>query len=434
MLINFLNSFQISCQIFFNYKNILGLSISIILLISFTGCSSSKKFTDEDYNYNSTAKFSSPYSPYIKVLLDNKSESKNVTLESTVVLSSEGKRIAIINEGNTLYANIEGDKVIINIGDKSFISETFKIVTKERDVFLSYNRKNYRGAIKFFSAGSKLVIVNELPLEDYLKGVLPLEMPVGKRNENNEALKAMAIAARTYSFSKMNKNNKTFDVYLDVRDQVYGGVQAEKEITNKIIDETNGLILTYDDKPAQVFYSASCGGHTENSKNVFGKYDIPYLEGVKDGDEPYCSIMPNFEWTEEYTEGKFLAMLLKAGEIKNINYTIDDIEIESRFESGRVNELKISLDSDENDDEEIILKGNSIRSIIRRTNGGILRSTMIEIEMDDDDIVFNGKGNGHGVGLCQWGTLSLSHEGTDFKEILSHYFRGTEIKPISYDK
>ena len=125
---------------------------------------------------------------------------------------------------------------------------------------------------------------------------------------------------------------------------------------------------------------------------------------------------------------------LPAGKIKNVNYTIDDMEIESRFISGRVNELKISLESDENDDIEIILKGNSIRSIIRRTNGGILRSTMIEIEMDDDDIVFNGKGNGHGVGLCQWGTLSLSHEGTDFKEILSHYFRGTEIKPISYDK
>lgn len=431
MLINFLNSFQISRQSIFIYKYTLCLSISFLLLISFTGCSSSKKFTDEDYNYNSTTKFKSLN---IKVLLDDKPESKNITLGSTVVLSSVDKRIAIVNEGNTLYVNIEGDKVIINIGDNSFTSESFKIETKERNVFLSYNKKSYRGAIKFFSNGSKLIIVNELPLEDYLKGVLPLEMPIGKGNENNEALKAMAVAARTYSFNKMNKNNKTFDVYLDVRDQVYGGVAAEKALTNKIIDETRGLILTYNDNPAQVFYSASCGGHTENSKNVFGKYDIPYLEGVKDGDEPYCSIMPNFEWTEEYSEDKFLAMLLKAGEIKNINYTIDDMEIESRFISGRVNELKISLESDENDDIEIILKGNSIRSIIRRTNGGILRSTMIEIEMDDDDIVFNGKGNGHGVGLCQWGTLSLSHEGTDFKEILSHYFRGTEIKPISYDK
>ena len=109
------------------------------------------------------------------------------------------------------------------------------------------------------------------------------------------------------------------------------------------------------------------------------------------------------------------------------------MEIVSRFVSGRVNELKISLESDENDDKEIILKGNRIRNIIRRANGGILRSTMIEVEMDDD-IVINGKGNGHGVGLCQWGTLYLSHEGTDFKEILYHYFQGTEIKPISYDK
>ncbi len=432
MLINFLNSFQNSHQSLFNYKYILRLSISFLLLIFFVGCSSSKKFNDEDYNYNSTAKFKSPD---IKVLLDDKPGSNSITLESTVVLSSADKRIAIVNKGNTLYANIEGDKVIINIGDNSFTSKFFKIETKERDVFLSYKGKSYRGAIKFFSDGSKLVIVNELPLEDYLKGVLPLEMPIGKGNENNEALKAMAVTARTYSFSKMNKNNKTFDVYLDVRDQVYGGVQAEKALTNKIIDETSGLILTYDDKPALVFYSASGGGHTENIKNVFGNYDIPYLRGVNDGDKPYGSIMPNFEWTEEYTERKFLTMLLNAGKIKNINYTIDDIEIESRFASGRVNELKISLESDENDDKEIILKGNRIRSIIRRANGGILKSTMIEIEMDDDkNIEINGKGNGHGVGLSQWGAIYLSREGTDYKEILSHYFPGTEINPISYDK
>ncbi|HED07324.1 MAG TPA: SpoIID/LytB domain-containing protein [Ignavibacteria bacterium] len=431
MLINFLNSFQISRQRFFTYKYILFFSIPFLLLISFAGCSSSKKFSDEDYNYNSTAKFKSPD---IKVLLDDKPKTKNITLGSNVVLSSADKRIAIVNEGNTLYANIDGDKVIITIGDNSFTSESFKIETKDRNTFLSYNGKSYRGAIKFFSDGSKLIIINELPLEDYLKGVLPLEMPIGKGDENVEALKAMAVTARTYSFSKMNKNNKTFDVYLDVRDQVYGGVKAEKALTNKIIDETKGLILTYDGKPAIVFYSASGGGYTENYKNVFGNFDIPYLRGVKDGDKPYGSIMPNFEWTEKYTEGKFLSMLLNAGKIKNVNYTIDDIEIVSRFASGRVNELKISLESDENGDKEIILKGNRIRSIIRRANGGILRSTMIEIEMDDDkNIEITGKGNGHGVGLSQWGAIYLSHEGTDYKEILSHYFPGTEIKPISYD-
>ena len=93
------------------------------------------------------------------------------------------------------------------------------------------------------------------------------------------------------------------------------------------------------------------------------------------------------------------------------------------------------MESDENDDKEIILRGNRIRSIIRRANGGILRSTMIDIEMDDDkNIKINGKGNGHGVGLCQWGAIYLSREGTDYKEILSHYFPGTEIKPILYDK
>ncbi len=433
MLINFLNSFHFSNLGLSVPKNIFGLSVSLLLLFTIAGCSSSKKFSDEDYNYNTTVNFKSPN---IKVLLDDKPVSKSLTLGSAVVLSSAEKRIAVVNKGNTLNINIEGGKVIVNIRNNSFESESFKIETKSRDKFLRYNGKSYRGAIKFLSDGSKLIVINELPLEDYLKGVLPLEMPTGRGDENVQALKAMAVTARTYSFNRMNKTKGTFDVYLDVRDQVYGGVRAEKSLTNKIIDETKGQILTYDDKPALVFYSASGGGYTENAKNVFGsKYDVPYLRGVEDGDEPYDLIMPNFEWTEKYTESKFLNMLYKAGKIKNVNYTIDDIEIESRFASGRVNELKINLESDENDDVEIILKGNRIRSVIRRANGGILKSTMIEIEMDDDkNIVIKGKGNGHGVGLSQWGAIYLSREGTNYKEILSHYFPGTEIKSISYDK
>ena len=412
-------------------KNFINYTYTLLFFSLIIGCSSSKKFNDEDYNYITSSKFSSPD---IKILLDENPRSKSLTLESTVILSSNGRNIAIINEGNSIKIGIDGDEISMKIGNKSFNSELFKIETKEKNTFLKYNGKRYRGAIKIIIDGKRPVVINELPLEDYLRGVLPLEMPLGKGNENVEALKAMAVAARTYSFRKMNKS-KTFDVYLDVRDQVYGGVEAERALTNKIIDFTHGLVITYDDKPAQIFYSASCGGHTENSKNVFGNYDIPYLEGVVDGnDEPYCSIMPNFEWEEEYSEANFLSMLKNAGQITNTNYNIDEINIESRFKSGRVNELKINLESDDNDDKEIVLKGNRIRSIIRRSNGGILKSTMFDIEFDGDNIVFNGKGNGHGVGLCQWGSLYLSHEGTDYKEILSHYFPGTEIKPITYDK
>jgi len=405
-------------------------SFFLFLIISFFGCSSSKRFNDDDYNYPSSSKINSPN---IGVLLDD-SKSDRIILESNVILYSAEKSLAVVNSGNTISVSANGDEITISIAGKNFTSEYFKLGTKEKNSIIFYKGKKFRGQLKILTDGSKIYLVNELPLEDYLRGVLPLEMPIGKDDENYEALKAMAVAARTYSLSKMNKNNKTFDVFMDTRDQVYGGIEVEKDITNKLIDETAGLILTYNDIPAQVFYSASCGGYTENSKNVFGNYDIPYLEGVKDGDEPYCSIMPGFEWTEKYSTDKILSFLLNAGKIKNLNYEIENINIESRFSSGRVNELKFELTSDDNDNEDIKLNGNNIRSIIRRSNGGILKSTMFNINFDGDTIEINGKGNGHGVGLCQWGTIYLSHEGTDYKEILSHYFPGAEINPIDYDK
>ena len=405
-------------------------SFFLFLIISFFGCSSSKRFNDDDYNYPSSSKINSPN---IGVLLDD-SKSDRIILESNVILYSAEKSLAVVNSGNTISVSANGDEITISIAGKNFTSEYFKLGTKEKNSIIFYKGKKFRGQLKILTDGSKIYLVNELLLEDYLRGVLPLEMPIGKDDENYEALKAMTVAARTYSLSKMNKNNKTFDVFMDTRDQVYGGVEVEKEITNKLIDKTAGLILTYNNNPAQVFYSASCGGHTENSKNVFGNYDIPYLEGVQDSDEPYCSIMPGFEWTEEYTTDKLLSFLVRSGKINNTNYKINDINIDSRFSSGRVNKIKFELTSDENDDEDIIISGNNIRSIIRRSNGGILKSTMFDINFNGDTIEINGRGNGHGVGLCQWGTIYLSHEGRDYKEILSHYFPGTEINPIDYDK
>lgn len=414
----------------FHRYSIINLFLFIFFIISFIGCSSSKRFNDEDYNYPSKSNINSPN---ISVLLDDNNTTQSITLESNVILYSAEKSLAIINSGNKIITKADGENIFINIGDKNFTSEYFKLGTKDKNSVIKYNDKKYRGFLKLLSDGNKILVVNELPLEDYLRGVLPLEMPIGQGDENYEALKSMAVAARTYSLSKMNKKNKTFNVYLDVRDQVYGGIEAEKEITNKLIDETAGLILTYDDNPAQVFYSASCGGHTENSRNVFGNYDIPYLQGVQDGDEPYCSIMHGFEWTEKYSTDKVLSFLLKANKINNSNYNIENINIESRFTSGRVNELKFELTSD-NIDKEIIITGNNIRSIIKRENGGILKSTMFDINFDNDILEINGKGNGHGVGLCQWGAIYLSNDGRDYKEILSHYFPGTEIESINYDK
>ncbi len=402
----------------------------ILITIAFiiTGCSSSPRFTSRgDNNFGG----SSTDINAIRVLMDNPSSYFTWTIESAVNVSIDNKPAAIVNPGNEVELSPDGNSVNMKISGRSFSGKVINFSPREN--LIRFKGHSYRGTIKVFADNNLISVVNSLSLEDYLKGVLPLEMPTGNNNENYEALKAFAICARTYSLNKLSENKTTFDVYIDTRDQVYGGVESEKEITNRAVDETRDLILTYNGQPAITYYSAACGGHTENVKDVFptnGK-DLPYLSGVKDGDEPYCSIAPKFNWVEEYTEQTFLSRLKAAGQVDNVNYEIDDIQIASRFESGRVNELDITLKSADGDDKIVSLYGNNIRSVIRNANNsGILRSNLFDISMDDGIVTITGKGNGHGVGLCQWGSIYLSRIGWNYKDILSHYFPGTQISNI----
>jgi len=403
----------------------------ILFIISLTvvsGCSSSSRFTS---NNDSEPGRNISEGNYIRVLLENPTNYFTWTVEEPVIVSVDGITKAIVNSGNNLRFGSEGNETEVSINRRNFSGKEIRISSKDNKNSIEFKGKVYRGSIKIKTNNGQLVFVNSLSLEDYLKGVLPLEMPAGKGNENFEALKAFAICARTYSINKMDENKLSFDVYLDTRDQVYGGLNSEKEITNKAVNATMGEILTFKGKPAVTFYSASCGGHTENIKNVFNTAgDLPYLSGVKDGDEPYCSITPRFNWEETYSENQFINRLINSGLISGSDFNIENIEVASRFESGRVNELRITLSSD-GDEKEVSIFGNNIRSVIRTSdNKGILRSTMFYISYEDDTVTITGKGYGHGVGLCQWGCIDLSHEGWNYKSILNHYFPGTEIERI----
>lgn len=403
----------------------------IIIAFLISGCSSSSRFTSR--NDNSSVTGSAAESSQIRVLMNEPSYFFTWTVESPVIVSADNRTVAVINIGNKIEFVPDGSDVNLHISDNKFSGKIISLSPKDSDK-IKFNGRYYRGAIKFFADNNLLSIVNSLPLEDYLKGVLPLEMPSGKGNENFEALKAFAICARTYALNKLKENKTTFDIYIDTRDQVYGGVEIEKDITNKAVDDTRGLILTYNGQPALTFYSAACGGHTENVKNVFAseRADVPYLAGVKDGDEPYCSIAPRFQWQEKYTQDVFISRLQSAGLIDNTDYRIENIEAASRFESGRVNELRITLKSGNGDDKTVSVYGNNIRSVIRTAdNKNILRSNLFNISTDENgEVTINGIGYGHGVGLCQWGSIYLSREGWSYQKILSHYFPGTDIQKI----
>lgn len=399
----------------------------MLLLLIFVGCSSSKRFTSDnklEFNESNT----------IRVLLNNTSSELEISVNDVIFISDDTKSLAKVSSGNKLKFSIASEKLILKIDDKEFSSDKFFLIPPEETEIIKVDGKKFRGRIIISIVASEIKIVNQIGLEDYVKGVMTREMPIGQGTENYNALKAFSICTRTYAYNKINENKLFFDIYPDTRDQVYGGVEGETVYTNKIVDETSGQILFYDNQPATMFYHSTCGGQTENVENVFSKSNIPYLSGIKDGDEPFCKISPRYEWVENYSESNFIEQLYKAKLIESTNYKISDLRIKSRFNSGRVNELDIILNDNEEIQKTIFLIGNQIRSIIRSSNDkSILKSTLFDITIDSkNNVVISGKGNGHGVGLCQWGAIGQSKKGIDFKEILNHYFPGTRLKSI-YD-
>ncbi len=365
----------------------------------------------------------------IRLLVDENINGKEILIEVPSYIYIEGKKTILVNPGNKLFVSAIDNRVSLTIQDKFFEAEYFQLYPKDTTQFLTYKGMKFRGSLKIINNADSVAVINSVDLESYLKGVIPKEMPLGKGEEHFEALKAFAICARTYSLNKMKRNGNNFDVFIDTRDQVYGGVDVEKEISNKAVDETKGLVLTYDGEIATVFYHSTCGGRTEKVQNVFGLNPIPYLQGVEDGDPPYCSISPSFNWIETYPEDVFINRLRNAGLVDSDYYRIDAIEIVSRFESGRVNELRINLLSATDGSKSISIFGNNIRSIIRTANNKtILKSNWFDINVDENkNVIITGKGYGHGVGFCQWGAINQSKLGYSFKEILFHYFPGTKI-------
>jgi stage II sporulation protein D len=420
---------SISFSIFKHFKP--GILILIIsqLLVS---CSSTKRFTsDEEITEKNirSAEINTGVIP-LRVLLDEKPEAFFITVQSGVYLFSEKNKIAEVNKGNVLECFISDDKVRLQIGRKSYSGKFFMLQPVSGNT-LQYNGKSYTGSLQIVGDGNTIELINFVELENYLKGVIAKEMPLGKGNENFEALKAMAVCARTYTIMKMNGNNLLYDIYSDTRDQVYGGINAEQTISSKAVYETRGIILKYDDKPAKIYYHSTCGGVNESVENVFPQPPYPYLISIIDGIQPYCKISSRYEWHETYSEDQFIEQLYNSGVINSINYELEDIDIRSRFESRRVNELQIVLSGD-NGRKEIILYGNDIRSSIRTAKKNLmLWSTLFEIERSGSEITLNGKGFGHGVGMCQWGAIGQSRQGRNYKQILSHYFPGTETGRIN---
>jgi stage II sporulation protein D len=181
------------------------------------------------------------------------------------------------------------------------------------DASMTVGEKGYRGDLRVAKAGAKLQLVNVVGLEEYLLGVVPGEMP---KDWPLEALKAQAVAARTYAVGNLVRG-RPFDLYSDWRSQVYYGAASEAPGPTRAVQETRGEIVTYEGAPAQVFYFSSSGGRTISALDAFGT-DVPYLQSV---DDRWDSVSPNFRWpTQLFTGAQLAKRLGLGGSVTDVTY------------------------------------------------------------------------------------------------------------------
>ena len=175
------------------------------------------------------------------------------------------------------------NKIAIKYNGRYYKIDSDNVVLKtETPGFVSVKNKWYRGILMIQNKDGKLTVINNVDIEDYIKGVLPSEMPSGWETE---ALKAQAIAARSFALANLGKRAKYgYDLNDTTEDQVYGGASSETSKTNQIVDDTKGLVLIYDLKIIPAYYSASAGGQTINASAAWGN-DLPFIRSVPSFDD-----------------------------------------------------------------------------------------------------------------------------------------------------
>jgi stage II sporulation protein D len=283
--------------------------------------------------------------------------------------------------------------------------------------------------IILYAAGIKTAdLVVKLDLEDYLRGVLQAEMPA---TWPIEALKAQAVAARSYAIYKRESRARTelanYDLEANVMDQKFDGdidlPKSDRERINQAIRETaNVTLLDRKLKPFAAYFHSDCGGHTEDAQRVWGTSTA--TGSVADVG---CPLNPHSEWHLKLSSDEIIEMLNRSRNIELNHHAglITKIEAVDRSNSGRIDHLLIAM----NDGYQAVITAHAFRMALGHDR---IRSTNFEVKKSElagaGEFEFAGKGYGHGVGLCQWGARGMAKQGKDYRAILAHYYPTAFIK------
>ncbi len=360
--------------------------------------------------------------PLIRVLISKK---KNLRIRSdkSIPLIIKGQKFSNKKiKGLTLKKESNKTAIFFDKNKQKLydLKNKAKIVVKSSDGRgIWVGQKRYSGILNIFVLDSEILVINILKIEKYLSSVVGSEMPA---KWPLEALKAQAIASRTYALKQ--KGNSLYDIDSTQRNQVYNGLESSTYKTSRAVRSTRSLVLTYKNKLISALFHSSSGGMTENSQDVW-KNEYPYLSSVKDFDKNN----PKLRWQKKFSSEELQKIFPKIGGIKKI-------EILNITNTGRVKNVKIvgKYGSDQ-------ISGVDIR---KRMN---LKSTFMRFKFIEDKkyitdndnsnipiekkLIVLGQGSGHGVGMSQWGARYMASKGQKAERILKHFYKGVRIKPFS---
>lgn len=369
-------------------------------------------------------------------------------------LIAENQRLSI--EGPLELHYINDDELSINGNPSPCPLKVFSAS------FISFQKREYRGIFEIICRAGSLLPINIVPLENYVKGVMKMEIaPFFSR----EAQKAQAVVARTYAlYRKMQSSHRDYDVLPTAMDQVYAGVNGEDPKLSRAVDATRGEVLYYGEEPAFTVYHSESGGFTESAENVWGK-NFPYLQARR---IPFPTASPRSSWMLSLQPSQLVDALHKMG------YPVQQVfhmTIASRTPSGRAKTIALATDTG-----TISVKGAAFRMALGPNK---LKSTLIEVEaipqtvqvvtkalenpypyVDEGQVrvsreayvnseaekinalfattaqymaqrfLISGKGWGHGVGLSQWDAHAMAKRGFGYKQILQFFYPGTRLVRI----
>lgn len=401
--------------------------VAAIFIFTAIGVSASEEPLRVGLFYNSTAKDS------VTVTSDGGFE--------TVAAEDLGVAlVATVSEGNVMLYNTAGD-VLIYAG-----SEGNEVKAVARDGIVEIEGKKYRGNVIFRPQNDKITVINEILIDDYVRGVVAGEMPSGWPIE---ALKAQSVAARCFALNSLGKHaDYGFDVCATTNCQVYGGISSETETTNQAVAETAGIVACYNGKIINTLFSSSNGGYVEAAENVWGG-SYPYSQTFRDEYEKTDEIS-GAVWTAEFSPEEIKAELavngVDIGDILNM-------EIIKTSVSGRVLEVKITgttgIKSYTKSYARTFLglrsqlytiktpQSSAIHCLSAEGQGTVsgtyyvLTSEGIDTRTTgsgNGNYVITGRGYGHGVGMSQWGARHMSEQGFTFEDIIKYYYKGAELQ------